>query len=677
MAIAIFSGTFAEWSLAVMLPFRLIVGWVLLSAGVGKLLDLPAFVSGVLEYRILRIVLILNVMVLSSCALLRTTHTAVPPALTNTPVASITSDRAVQATPSSISIDVAFMGGPPFFPFLDNQSDPMNRLVIPAIYAGLTRLDQFGNHEAVLVTEVPSLENGLIRFSGEGEHRRLEVEFQLLPDLKWQDGEPLTAEDVLFSWEYVMQPEWPGSRWAHVWLPHPEIWVSDVVIHAPDRKIFRFMSAKEARESAINGGRLEDKQFYEQFSERTVAAIPMDVVSVGRYVFPKHLLAGIPLSQLAESDFARNPVFAGPYRLDTYPGRDKPLVVTANPFFSLGKPEIEKAIFGVATDNAEDGLYWKFPENLRTAMAAGLIDAQLSLPAVRTRQLGISPAEYQSLAEDSSLDVSWIPRYHGESLDFNLDNVHLRKIEVRHAIAYALDGFGEVATSYLPATHPLHADPNALSEYPHDPEMARRLLELARYDLSVFPASSTDGKLVFELHSMDVAPHSRPIITGLIERQLAEVGIQVFTRFHEWVEFEGNDCSAVRNGRRFDLGLAGWFTSEILPLTFVERTTASCSIPNDENGCLFEYSNFSGWSDARIDELLLQIFDGERYLIDSAAYLQLWHEHQAIYMEALPSLPLFSSHRPIVYRASLVGLRPSTFRGVIDDTWNIDSWSIR
>ena len=52
-----------------------------------------------------------------------------------------------------------------------------------------------------LITEVPTVENGLL-----GEDLK-SVTYKLKEGVKWSDGEPLTAEDVVFTWQWVTDPE--------------------------------------------------------------------------------------------------------------------------------------------------------------------------------------------------------------------------------------------------------------------------------------------------------------------------------------------------------------------------------------------------------------------------------------------------------------------------------------
>lgn len=82
-----------------------------------------------------------------------------------------------KAPPSGTAVvDVPLQGGAPFLPFWGTQT--LNRLVLPAIYAELVRLDANGTYFPYLAASLPTLQNGLVRFIGSGEDEQFEVEFQ-------------------------------------------------------------------------------------------------------------------------------------------------------------------------------------------------------------------------------------------------------------------------------------------------------------------------------------------------------------------------------------------------------------------------------------------------------------------------------------------------------------------
>jgi peptide/nickel transport system substrate-binding protein len=67
-------------------------------------------------------------------------------------------------------------------------------------YEPLGAYDPDGNIIPVLAADVPSLQNGLVARDG------LSVTWRLKKNVAWHDGKPFTADDVVFNWEYVMDP---------------------------------------------------------------------------------------------------------------------------------------------------------------------------------------------------------------------------------------------------------------------------------------------------------------------------------------------------------------------------------------------------------------------------------------------------------------------------------------
>jgi peptide/nickel transport system substrate-binding protein len=586
----------------------------------------------------------------------------------------------------TLVIDVDLEGGTPFPPFTELSGHGLNGLMLPAIYAELVRLDATGNYIPYLAASLPTLENGLVRFVGRGEDEQLAVEFRLRPGLRWQDGQPLTADDLVFSWNLVMDANWPGTHWGSVHLA-PEVYVDAVEAPAPDRVVYRFMSQRQAREAARSGGRLGSAKWYADLANQVGPVVPLDYLEVGRNVLPKHLLADIPVTRILSSDFARRPVYAGAYRLVEGGESGQPAVLEAFDGFALGQPKIKRLVLGAGYYSTGVAPGGQPPDKLAEGLKSGAIQAQLGVEWIKSR-LGEDPHGYDENIPTDLATVAWVPRVGWESLDFNLDNPHLADRRVRQAIAYAIDrqaiidqvhgGHATLMQSYLPAWHPLYAGDAALPDYAYDPDRARALLREAGYDLSQTPAvHPTRGPLRLRLDSMDVAPWTRPPTAALIQKQLAAVGIEVEVKFHPWKEFEGVDCTAVRNGRQFDLGMAGIVFSALRwPVDYVAATTASESIPTPENGCPIEKSNWPGWRNAQADAILAQLQDGRLALEQPDRYRQLWAEHQRLWANDLPSLPLFDVQRPVTAAPQLVGVQasPFAFGGGVGDTWNVWTW---
>jgi peptide/nickel transport system substrate-binding protein len=71
---------------------------------------------------------------------------------------------------------------------------------------GFVDLDPNGNWVPILASELPSLDNGTVSPDG------LVITWKLRPNLKWSDGEPITVDDLIYTWEICSDPG-SGCAW--------------------------------------------------------------------------------------------------------------------------------------------------------------------------------------------------------------------------------------------------------------------------------------------------------------------------------------------------------------------------------------------------------------------------------------------------------------------------------
>jgi peptide/nickel transport system substrate-binding protein len=67
-------------------------------------------------------------------------------------------------------------------------------------YEPLADIDAEGTIVPVLAAEVPSVDNGGLARDG------IWVIWRLKPGVRWHDGQPFTADDVIFTWAYAADP---------------------------------------------------------------------------------------------------------------------------------------------------------------------------------------------------------------------------------------------------------------------------------------------------------------------------------------------------------------------------------------------------------------------------------------------------------------------------------------
>jgi peptide/nickel transport system substrate-binding protein len=144
----------------------------------------------------------------------------------------------------------------------------------------------------------------------------LTIAFELDPRARWHDGVPVTARDVVFSFERMRDPAVDPDR--ALLLRH----LASVTAEGDRRVVLRFRRA-----------------YPEQFFDATYQVQPL----------PAHLVDTIPSARFAASAFVQKPVGNGPYRwVRREPGRQ--LELAADPGFFLGAPKLDRVVFLLARD---------------------------------------------------------------------------------------------------------------------------------------------------------------------------------------------------------------------------------------------------------------------------------------------------------------------------------------
>ena len=78
-------------------------------------------------------------------------------------------------------------------------------LVMELVMLGLADLDPEGNIFPELAAELPTVENGGV--ITDEENGTMDVTWNLRPDITWSDGTPVSSDDVIFTYEALIDPE--------------------------------------------------------------------------------------------------------------------------------------------------------------------------------------------------------------------------------------------------------------------------------------------------------------------------------------------------------------------------------------------------------------------------------------------------------------------------------------
>lgn len=338
----------------------------------------------------------------------------------------------------------------------------------------------------------------------------LQIIFKLRRNVKWHDGHPFTANDVLFGFQKIIDPKTPTA-------------------YAED-----FRQVKKAEV-------LDDHTFRVTYDKPFAPALE----SWGNMVvLPKHLLEG---KDITKSEFGRKPVGTGPYRFREWISRDR-VILEANPDYFEGRPYLDRYIVRVIPDLATMFLELK----------AGGLDL-----------MGLTPIQYQRQTDDGFFQANYRKyRYLANAytyLGYNLLEPKFKDKRVRQAISYAIDkeeiikvvllGLGVPASgSYKPGLWFYNPD---VKKYPYNPAKALALLKEAGWeDRDGDGILDKDGDIFqFTVMTNEGNP-VRQRTAVVIQERLKRIGIRMKIRVIEWSAF----INEFIDKKDFEATILGWTT---------------------------------------------------------------------------------------------------------------------
>lgn len=361
----------------------------------------------------------------------------------------------------------------------------------------------------------------------------LEVTFHLRRDVKWQDGQPFTAEDVVFTvraWflvadAYVDEPILTLLKGARAY--YEGVTEELAAVAALDRHTVRFAFAQPS------------PLFMDELNRR-----PM---------MPKHLLEGkirrgMSLADAGALDFARKPVGTGPFKVVDYKA-DEYIIYEKNPHYFRGEPYLDKLIVRLVSSE--------------TPIATGLETGEIHAAVMWNKEHfpRLFSLDHLTAWEDSIAfgSFSLMPNLRPERKGHPLHDVRFRKAILyaipRKKIAENLRVISRGVPNQVYSPRFLEGLP--LTDYSYDPEKARELLAEMGYDPEGAP------ELILAHLIFDKSPEQ-----PAMQQALAEVGIQVKLLA---VETAGA-ISLVANAEGWDLFQkyspqypdAGWVVSDML-----------------------------------------------------------------------------------------------------------------
>jgi peptide/nickel transport system substrate-binding protein len=340
---------------------------------------------------------------------------------------------------------------------------------------------------------------------------RTTLTFRLRDDVRWHDGVPTRARDVVWTIRSALDP----------------------VVAYPRRRDL----------SAITVAREVDSLTVLLRFERPQPVFPDVLTDLA--ILPAHRLGELAPLELRTAQFNRAPVGNGPFRFVEYRPNQRWVFRRSEAFpADLGRPEVEQFVVVVVDE----------PTTKLAALTSGELDFA-----------GISPAHASFVDRDRRLQAIDYPIQLVYAIVWNLRRPPLDDVRVRRALAAALDrrlivdayiyGFGTVADGPVPPEHPWYVEVEAI---PFDRDQAIDLLEQAGWHLGADGVRNNGAeRLVIDL--MTVGSGDAPL-EQMIQAQLRDVGVDVRIHQFELTTFLARAQSPERDFDALVTGIPGDFS---------------------------------------------------------------------------------------------------------------------
>lgn len=331
----------------------------------------------------------------------------------------------------------------PHFSQGNKDSSAANLILEPLI-----DIDAEGNLIPVLVAEIPSLENGMVAEDG------MSVTYTLKEGVVWSDGEPFTAEDVRFTWQFITDPTAATTTFATYEN------IADVVVEDPLTVTIQFSQPAPG--------------WYEPFA-----------TGFGGQILPRHILEGVTGTAARDSEFNLSPIGTGPYKLVEFRAGDLVSYEVNENYREADKPYFQRveikgggdatAAARAALQSGETDYAWNL--QVEKAILDDLADSDigdlLSSPGAGVERIVINFADPNTEVDGARSE----PSTQHPFLQFKEVRQAFAMATDRESIANELYGPSGTATANLLVAPERFASPNTSFEF--DVEGAAAMLEEA------------------------------------------------------------------------------------------------------------------------------------------------------------------------------------------------------
>ena len=308
-------------------------------------------------------------------------------------------------------------------------------------------------------------DGGMMEFTLDKENKIVTLKLRS-KDYKWSDGQPLTIDDYIFTYEFVGRKDYDGVRYDE-----------------NAENIVGMKDFHEGKADKISGLEKVDDQTVKIHLEEVYPALEMGGNAILGQMLPKHVFKDMSYEDAVKSEKSRtNVVGNGPFVVDkVVPGES--VTYKKNPYYYKGEPKVD----GLKADVVS-------PDSIVQEMKAGKYDFA-SMPA----------DQYDTYKNLSNINLLGTITNYIAYVGFNMGHFDKDKGEhvfepgkkmsdpaLRKAIAYALDNDQVAKETYQglrisantllsPFFGEIYADKSEVPGFTYNPEESKKILADAGY----------------------------------------------------------------------------------------------------------------------------------------------------------------------------------------------------
>lgn len=498
-------------------------------------------------------------------------------------------------------------------PALDSASPTLDLSMF--IYSWAIRYDAQARPVPDALREIPTIANGDVSKDG------LTLKYKLRPNIKWQDGAPLTCEDLKFTWQVVMNTH-------------------NNVVTTDGYKSIGSIDCSNPSVALIHMKKLYAPFLQQLWSENGNAPI-----------LPAHVLAKYndDKGSFNTAPFNSLPVGSGPFKVVVW-RRGQDVQMVANPYFYLGKPKLNEVVYKILPDE----------NTMQTQLQTHEIDMLAVGSAMKWPQ-------YATLAADpaNGLTAVRVNSFQFSHIDFNLRHPIVSDRNVRIALAYATDRQEIINKvlhgSAIPAETDQHpvlswAYTNDITHHAYDPAKARSVLDADGWKVGPDGIRVKHGqRLEITLSTQTESNYGKALQT-LLQRQWREIGVQADIKNYPSSQFFDNSTNGILQGGHYDAAGFSWAAAADPDDSAIY--SADNMAPHGQNAMFWD----NPIATAAMNDALSTIDQARRKRDYVIVQQQLTQD--------VPTIIINFARVPYVYNNDLKGFDPSPVISAFWDPWN-------